>query len=46
MKVRAANLVINENCPACFEAERRHRVKKLLEREASLNPSLFSTKLR
>ena len=39
-----ANLpVINENCPACFEAPKeRHRVKKLLEREASLNPSLFS----
>ena len=42
-----ANLpVINENCPACFEAPKeRHRVKKLLEREASLNPDLFS-KLR
>jgi len=39
-----ANLpVINENCPACFESPKeRHRVKKLLEREASLNPSLFS----
>eukprot|EP00940_MAST-03C_sp_MAST-3C-sp2_P001477 g1477.t1 len=35
--------VINENCPACFEAPKeRHRVKKLLQQEESACPGLFS----
>lgn len=34
--------VINENCPACFEAPKeRHRVKKLLQQEESLSHNLF-----
>eukprot|EP00976_Prorocentrum_cordatum_P065144 1177789-Prorocentrum_minimum.AAC.2 len=41
----AASLpVINENCPACFEApkERQH-VKKLLSKEESLSPVLYAS---
>ena len=36
--------VINENCPACFEAPKeRNHVKKLLAREESVFPSLYSS---
>ena len=35
--------VINENCPACFEAPKeRQNIKKLLSREESSFPSLYS----
>jgi len=35
--------VINENCPACFEAPKeRHHIKKLLAREECIFPSLYS----
>lgn len=35
--------VINENCPACFEAPKeRNHIKKLLAREESVFPSLYS----
>lgn len=35
--------VINENCPACFEAPKeRHRVKKMLQQEESHDPQLFN----
>ena len=35
--------IINENCPACFEQPKeRERVKKMLSKEESLNPSLFT----
>ncbi len=35
--------VINENCPACFEApQERHRVKKMLQQEETLLPQLYS----
>ena len=35
--------VINENCPACFEAPKeRNHIKKLLSREESVFPSLYS----
>ena len=35
--------VINENCPACFEAPKeRHHIKKLLAREEGIFPSLYS----
>ena len=34
--------VINENCPACFEAPKeRHHIKKLLAREEGVFPSLY-----
>ncbi|CAM9639661.1 unnamed protein product [Chrysoparadoxa australica] len=34
--------VINENCPACFEQPKeRHRVKKMLAREESLDHELY-----
>jgi hypothetical protein len=34
--------VINENCPACFEAPKeRHHIKKLLAREEAMFPSLY-----
>lgn len=34
--------VINENCPACFEAPKeRHHIKKLLAREEGMFPSLY-----
>ena len=36
--------MINENCPACFEAPKeRNHVKKLLAREESVFPSLYSS---
>jgi hypothetical protein len=36
--------VINENCPACFEAPKeRNHIKKLLAREESVFPSLYSS---
>eukprot|EP00656_Telonema_subtile_P037008 TRINITY_DN4108_c0_g1_i1.p1 TRINITY_DN4108_c0_g1~~TRINITY_DN4108_c0_g1_i1.p1 ORF type:complete len:1013 (+),score=253.27 TRINITY_DN4108_c0_g1_i1:135-3173(+) len=39
--------VINENCPACFEEPKeRHRVKKMLAKEESLYPQLFSNMRR
>jgi len=39
--------VINENCPACFEApQERKRVKKMLAREESTQPSIFSNMRR
>lgn len=35
--------VIDENCPACFSApQERHHVKKLLAKEESLFPNLYS----
>ena len=34
--------MINENCPACFEAPKeRHHIKKLLAREEGVFPSLY-----
>lgn len=39
--------VIADNCPACFEAPKeRHSVKKLLQREEAVFPSLYSCVLR
>ena len=36
--------VINENCPACFEAPKeRHHIKKLLSREEGMFPTLYSS---
>ena len=36
--------VINENCPACFEAPKeRNHIKKLLAREESVFPTLYSS---
>ncbi|TMW64640.1 hypothetical protein Poli38472_011520 [Pythium oligandrum] len=36
--------VINENCPACFEEPKeRHRVKKMLAQEESLNPDMYNS---
>ena len=36
--------IINENCPACFEAPKeRQRVKKMLAREEAENRLLFSS---
>ncbi|TYZ64994.1 hypothetical protein PybrP1_000442 [[Pythium] brassicae (nom. inval.)] len=36
--------VINENCPACFEEPKeRHRVKKMLAQEESLNPEMYNS---
>lgn len=35
--------VINENCPACFEApQERHRVKKMLQQEESVFENVYS----
>jgi len=41
----SANLpVINENCPACFEAPKeRERVKQLLAREEAMYPTIFAS---
>jgi tRNA 2-thiocytidine biosynthesis protein TtcA len=38
----AALPVVDENCPACFEAPReRQHIKKLLAREEAQFPNLF-----
>lgn len=39
--------IIEDNCPACFEApKQRHRVKRVLAAQEHENPELFTSLLR